>query len=65
MNNAETEDTELPPINLVDCGLEELVAALLARQPIATSAKGDHFILDNDNSRKIFAYYAQHRNLWP
>jgi hypothetical protein len=39
MNNAETEDTELPPINLVDCGLEELVAALLARPPIATSAK--------------------------
>jgi hypothetical protein len=65
MNNAENEDTELPPINLVDCGLEELVAALLAQQPIATSAKGDHFILDNDNSRKIFAYYAQHRNLWP
>jgi ATP:corrinoid adenosyltransferase len=65
MNDAQTEEGELRPINLVDCGLEDVVAALLARQPIVTSADGAHFILDNDNSRKIFAYYARNRNLWP
>ena len=65
MIDAQTGEAELEPINLVDCGLEDVVAALLARQPIATSADGAHFVLDNDNSRKIFAYYARNRNLWP
>jgi len=65
MIDAQTEEAELEPINLVDCGLEEVAAALLARQPIATAADSPHFILENDNSRKIFAYYTRNRNLWP
>lgn len=65
MTDAQTGEAELEPINLVDCGLEDIVAALLARQPIATVADGPHFLLEKDNSRKIFAYYARNRNLWP
>lgn len=65
MIDAQTGEAELEPINLVDCGLEDVVAALLARQPIDTSADGAPFVLGNDNSRKIFAYYARNRNLWP
>ncbi|MEM7169970.1 MAG: hypothetical protein AAF530_07350 [Pseudomonadota bacterium] len=65
MTNAKTNEPHLEPVNLVDCGLEDVVAALLARRPIAAAADGLHFILDNDNSRKIFAYYARNRNLWP
>ncbi|PIW29653.1 MAG: hypothetical protein COW30_04615 [Rhodospirillales bacterium CG15_BIG_FIL_POST_REV_8_21_14_020_66_15] len=65
MIDAQIAEAELEPVNLVDCGLEDVVAALLARQPIATSSDGTHFILNNENSRKIFSYYAGHRNLWP
>ncbi|MFP4361857.1 MAG: hypothetical protein ACLFTG_14440, partial [Alphaproteobacteria bacterium] len=65
MTDAQRESTELEPINLVDCGLEEVVAALLARQPIAPTAGNANFILENDNSRKIFAFYARSRKLWP
>ncbi len=64
MTDAQTVEAELEPINLVDCGLEDVVAALLAQQPIAMSADGPHFILDNDNARKIFSYYALNRNRW-
>jgi len=55
----------LTPINLVDCGLEDLVAALLHGQPIATPKSGPPFVLENDNGRRIMAYYARRRDLWP
>ena len=55
----------LTPINLVDCGLEDLVAALLHGQPIATPEGGPPFVLENDNARRIMAYYARRRDLWP
>jgi hypothetical protein len=53
------------PINLVDCGLEELVSALLARQPVVISSGGEPFVLTNDDSRRILSHYARHRDLWP
>lgn len=65
MSNTQSTEIELEPIDLVDCGLEEVVSALLARQPIATTADGPHFLLEDNNSRKILAYYARNRNLWP
>ncbi len=65
MSDADTGNAELTPINLVDCGLEDLVAALLSRQPIATPVGGVPFILEDDNARRIFSYYARHRDLWP
>ena len=55
----------LTPINLIDCGLENLVTALLHGQPIATPEGGPPFVLENDNARRIFAYYTRHRDLWP
>jgi aryl carrier-like protein len=65
MEEIHNSQDDLKPINLVDCGLDDVVAALLARQPIATTTDGAHFTLDNDNARKIFAYYARNRTLWP
>lgn len=65
MESCETDEVELAPINLVDCGLEDVVTALLARQPISTGVEKPRFILEDDNSRRIFAYYARSRNLWP
>lgn len=53
------------PISLVDCGLEELLSALLTGQPVALHAGGEPFILRNDDSRRILSYYARHRDLWP
>ena len=55
----------LTPINLVDCGLEDLVAALMYGQPIATPEGGPPFVLQNDNARRIMAYYTRRRDLWP
>jgi transposase len=46
------------PINLVDCGLEESVSALLAGQPVAILSGGEPFVLRNDDSRRILSYYA-------
>ena len=53
------------PINLIDCGLQDLIAAVLHGQPIATPEGGPPFVLENDNARRIFAYYTRHRDLWP
>ncbi|WP_375567597.1 AAA family ATPase [Oceaniradius stylonematis] len=53
------------PISLVDCGLEELLSALLAGQPVAILSRGEPFVLSNDDSRRILSYYARHRDLWP
>jgi hypothetical protein len=52
-------------IHLVDCGLDELVSALLAGQPVATPSGREPFVLRRDDSRRILSYYAIHRDLWP
>jgi AAA domain len=65
MTESDNASARPTPINLVDCGLEELVSALLARQPIAIPSGGEPFFLKNDDSRRILSYYAQHRDLWP
>lgn len=41
----------MSPINLIDCSLEDLVAALLHKHPIAMPEGGLPFILENDNAR--------------
>lgn len=65
MSVTNNESGSLSPINLIDCGLEDLVAALLHEQPI-TMLEGDPpFILENDDARRILAYYARHHDLWP
>lgn len=53
------------PVKLVDCGLEELVSALLTGQPVITPSGGEQFVLKNDDSRRILSYYARRRDLWP
>lgn len=53
------------PISLVDCGLEELLSALLTGHPIALHGGGEPFVLRNDDSRRILSYYAGRRDLWP
>lgn len=55
----------MSPINIIDCSLEDLVEALLHKHPIAMPEGGAPFILENDNARRIFAYYARRRDLWP
>ena len=45
----------LTPINLIDCGPEDLVEALLQGQPIAMPEGGPPFVLENDNARCIIA----------
>ena len=68
MSVANSEDggaAGMPPINLIDCSLEDLVAALLHEQPIAMPEGGPPFVLESDNARRIFAYYARRRDLWP
>ena len=65
MSVTNNESDAPSPINLIDCGLEDLVTALLHGQPIALPEGGPPFVLENDNTRRIFAYYARHRDLWP
>ncbi len=55
----------MSPINLIDCSLEDLVAVLLHEQPIAILEGDPSFILENDDARRILAYYARRRDLWP
>ena len=64
MDNSPTEP-DLPPISLLDCSLEDLVIALLHRQPVAAPGQETPFILNDDNARRIFSYYARTRGLWP
>ena len=68
MSATDSEDSGaggLSPINLIDCGLEDLVTALLHGQPIAMPEGGPPFDLENDTARCIFAYYARRCDLWP
>ena len=65
-----TDDTRSPcellaQMNLMDCGLEELVSALIAGRPVATQPADGPFVLANDDTRRILSYYARHRDLWP
>lgn len=68
MSNEEPSDSgtiSLTPINLVDCGLEDLAFALVAGQPVATPTGGEPFVLRNDDTRRILSHYVRHRDLWP
>jgi hypothetical protein len=56
------EQTET--IQLENCSLEDVIAALLNGTPIGGRNIED-FQLSSSDSVKIFAYYAQHRDLWP
>lgn len=62
---SESAGADPSPINLVDCGLEELVSALLAGQPIEIPSGGKLFVLSDDDARRILSYYTRHRDLWP
>ena len=64
-NNGDRGAGGLTPIDLIDCGLQDLVAAILHGQPIAMPEGDPPFVLENDNSRRIFAYYTRRRDLWP
>ena len=58
MSVADSEDGSadgLSPINLIDCSLEDLVAALLHGQPIAMPEGGPPFVLENDNAARMGA----------
>ena len=61
----DSTEPALPEINLLDCSLEDLVTALLHRQPVAAPEDATPFILDDENARRIFSYYALNRGLWP
>lgn len=68
MADADNEDggaNGVTPIELVDSGLEDLVAALLHGQPIVKPQGDGPFVLDSDDARRILAYYARRRDLWP
>jgi hypothetical protein len=65
MTNGASGEDDRAPLKLVDCGLEELLAALLYRQPIVTPSEGEPFFLENDDSRRILSYYARNRQFWP
>jgi hypothetical protein len=64
MTECASGEDDLAPVKLVECGLEELLTALLMRQPIATFSEGEQFTLVNDNARRILSYYARNRQLW-
>src|SRR5712672_957274 len=51
-------------LNLENSSLEDVIAALLSDTVIGTGGIGD-FRLASTDSRKIFAYYTSHRDLWP
>ena len=56
------EQTE--PIQLENCSLDDVIAALLRETPIGGRSIED-FKLPNSDSLKLFAYYTRHRDLWP
>lgn len=43
-------EDDVAPLQLMECGLEELLAALLGKQPIVTSTEGELFALENDEA---------------
>jgi hypothetical protein len=60
----ENQEENLATLKLLECGLEELIDALVSRQPIATASEDELFVLENDDARRILAYYARNRQLW-
>ena len=52
------------PLQLENCSLDDVIAALLSGTPIGGRNIED-FQLPSSDSLKIFAYYTQHRDLWP
>jgi AAA domain len=56
------EQTE--PIRLEDCSPDDIIVTLLSGEAIA-GGHSEIFSLSNSDSTKIFAYYTQHRDLWP
>src|SRR6056297_2590417 len=62
---SDSESNTPASLNLIDCGLEDVVAALLNGQPLTTPQSGTPFILSDENARRIFSYYTRRRDLWP
>ena len=62
---ASVGNPSVPAIGLTDRSLNDIVNALLRYQPIAMSEGDQTFVLENDDSRRILAYYERHRELWP
>ena len=52
------------PLQLENCSLDDVIAALLSGTPIG-GRNIENFQLPSSDSLKIFAYYTQHRDLWP
>ena len=52
------------PLQLENCSLDDVIAALLSGTPIG-GRNIENFKLPSSDSLKIFAYYTQHRDLWP
>ena len=52
------------PIRLEDHSLDEIVQLLMAGLPVHR-AKHSVFCLDTSDRRKVFAFYARNRDLWP
>jgi hypothetical protein len=65
MQQDRAQAEEVPPLKLADCGLEDVVSALLGGRRIACQGEGNFFVLNSEDARKVFAYYAEHRDLWP
>lgn len=59
---SENEETALP---LGSSSLEDIVGALLAGRPIFRNKDTPSYVLANEDARKLFAYYSEHRDLWP
>lgn len=64
MNARDGNGAEAQQVTLAESGLEDLVVALLQQRPIV-SVSGKEFILAQQNERRLFAYYARNRELWP
>lgn len=65
MTETDSPEAKRAGISLLDCGLEDLLSALLAGKRVAILSGGEPFLLRNDDSRRILSYYASHRDLWP
>ncbi|EPG2632659.1 hypothetical protein L4P19_002119 [Pseudomonas aeruginosa] len=53
------------PLELENSTLEEIVDALLAGSPIALPQNAGLFILDSEDARAAFRFYASRTELWP
>ncbi|ENJ5501630.1 AAA family ATPase [Pseudomonas aeruginosa] len=53
------------PLELENSTLEEIVDALLAGSPIALPQNAGLFVLDSEDARAAFRFYASRTELWP